>query len=66
MILYTYFVSFIWQDKHGHQGFRDCAAKGKAPLANYDEIQKMRDAIREENNYESVTILNFLLLKVEG
>lgn len=64
-MIYTYFVSFVWQAKNGNHGFSDCATKVKAPLSTFDDIQKLRETIRKENHYESVTILYFTLMNMK-
>ena len=56
---YHYFVSYYFRTET-ETGYGDCEVCKESPIADSDELKKIRDNIKEEfNNCKSVTILNW-------
>ncbi len=66
MKYYDYFVSHHYQEKRGH-GEGMCHVYMTAPVDNFRQVEKMANLVKESNDFETVVIVNFILLReVDG
>lgn len=63
-MIYTYFVSFAYKKRRTF-GWSDAVVKLREPINTHEDIEAIRNGIRESGGYKSVAILNFDMLTIE-
>lgn len=57
---YHYFVSYYCEtEDKGVAGYGECGISRESPIFDYYELDKVRNYIKELNNYKSLVILNW-------
>jgi hypothetical protein len=64
-IVYIYFISFSFVDNNGYHGFGNTEVSSDDKITSIEDLDNFSGAIETKNNFKSVIILNYQLLRTE-